>query len=524
VIQINAAPNDDVGPWLEAAKGQKGHSLRLEQRYLPRRTFAPSPAATTDAGGRIRLAGIGRSRLVLAQLDGPTIASQYLHILTRPGEAIEVPEHNIHPGYGYPRTVVTYYGANFRHAAAPTKPVVGVARDRDTKEPLAGITIRSLKRANSPFSERFGIVEATTDAQGRYRLTGMPPGAGNKIQVVPPRDLPYIAVEADVPDGPGLDPVTVDVELKRGVWIMGRITDKVTGRPVPASVVYVPLDSNTNLRDHPGFAGTVVSTVAEKADGSYRIAVLPGPGWVAVDCPKDRDHYLRASERDDEDGLPGPVVKTSPFARYHRIDYRALAWIDPAKGVDVVKRDVTLDPGWTFTGTVLGPDGRPLATARSFGLAPSGWGWSASEGMPTAEFTARAFNPHRPRDILFNLREKGLVGVAQAPQEDGGSVRVRMGPGAAVTGRLVGADGLPRAGVVLAVTFRPKGGEPASWDEYPPGRIQTDREGRFRIEALLPGYEFRLNGDAGALSIGGGLSPGRTKDLGDVRMKAEEDG
>ncbi len=70
------------------------------------------------------------------QLDGPTIASQYLKILTRPGKPSTVARFR-------ERRVVTqtYYGASFRHAAAPTKPIVGVVRDKDTKKPLAGITI-----------------------------------------------------------------------------------------------------------------------------------------------------------------------------------------------------------------------------------------------------------------------------------------------------------------------------------------------------------------------------------------------
>ena len=78
-------------------------------------------------------------------------------------------------------------------------------------------------------------------------------GKGSEIRVVPPGDLPYLMVTAPVPDGPGLDPMRVDVELKRGVWIEGKITDKVTGKPLPADVKYIPLDSDENLRDYPGF-------------------------------------------------------------------------------------------------------------------------------------------------------------------------------------------------------------------------------------------------------------------------------
>jgi hypothetical protein len=110
--------------------------------------------------------------------------------------------------------------------------------------------------------------------------------------------------------------------------------------------------------------------------------------------------------------------------------------------------------------------------------------------------------------------------VARPPKENGGSVEVRMEPGAAVTGRLVDADGRPRVGVELEVTFRPKEG--SDRQSYSPGRIRSDREGRFRIEALLPGYEFRISVDKGDPHFGDSLRSSQTKDLGDVQMKPAE--
>jgi hypothetical protein len=110
--------------------------------------------------------------------------------------------------------------------------------------------------------------------------------------------------------------------------------------------------------------------------------------------------------------------------------------------------------------------------------------------------------------------------VAQPPKDQGGSVTVRMEPGATVTGRLLDADGQPRAGVELNLTFLPnRPRERSGAYRYVPERIQTDREGRFRIEALLPGYRFLLYDGKGQLQFGGALRPGQTKDLGDVRMK-----
>ena len=74
-----------------------------------------------------------------------------------------------------PSRIVTYHGADFRHVAAPTKPIIGVVRDKDTKKPLARVTVRSQALLSGPHSYLvFDRARTTTDSQGRFRLTGMP--------------------------------------------------------------------------------------------------------------------------------------------------------------------------------------------------------------------------------------------------------------------------------------------------------------------------------------------------------------
>ena len=504
VVWVMASPDENLGPWLEAAKQKTGsvqdRSTDLEHRYLTRYTTALPLTATTDAAGRFRLTGIGRNRLVIVELSGPTITSEILHILTRRGEAFKVPCLRADPEYGTPQVDVTYYGARFRHVAGPTRPIVGVVRDKDTRKPLAGVTIESHDMAHHQLCPR-RIARSVTDAQGRYRLVGMPKGAGNTVKAVPPGELPYVSPVVKIPDNPGLDAVTVDVELKRGVWIEGTITDKATGRPLRGRVTYLVRDSNPNLRDYLGYYGGFPG-VATNEDGTYRVVGLPGPGLTLV---QQQPLYLLGAERDDEDGLK------EAFGYLPQGNFAAFARIEPVKGVESVKRDVALVPGWTFSGTIRGPDGKPLTGAVMGG---------ESEAMKTAEFTVRQFNPRRPRPIFFRHAEKGLLGVAQPPTENGGSVTVRMQPGAAVTGRLVKADGTPRASVELRVSYLPK--KEPHWNECSLHEtLKTDREGRFRIDALLPGLDYYLNGDHADVRFGDGLRLGETKDLGDIRLAAD---
>ena len=99
--------------------------------------------------------------------------------------------------------------------------------------------------------------------------------------------------------------------------------------------------------------------------------------------------------------------------------------------------------------------------------------------------------------------------------------RRSLEPGGAVTGRLIDAAGQPQVGAELKVTFRPKGR--ADWQSYSTGRIKSDREGRFHIEALLPGYEYRMSFNNGDRLFGDSLRSRRTIYLGDVRMKPSEE-
>src|SRR5262249_11418175 len=156
---------------------------------------------------------------------------------------------------------------------------------------------------------------------------------------------------------------------------------------------------NPNLRDYPGFGAFFIDNIGveTKDDGSYRVAGVPGPGLIGVYY--HHDPYLRADKRDDEFGTKEKMLNTTPYAVTFPSNYNALARVDPPKGVDSVKRDIPLHPGWSCNVRVLGPDGKPLSGVQSFGLS-DGWNWRQSEGMKTAEFTV-GYNPHRSRDLVF---------------------------------------------------------------------------------------------------------------------------
>jgi hypothetical protein len=274
----------------------------------------------------------------------------------------------------------------------------------------------------------------------------------------------------------------------------------------------LPLADNRSLGDHPGFDIMHMEPINQV--GSYRIVGLPGAGLIGV-----WDHmepYLRADSRDDEFGAKQDSLRT--WAHIFTSNYSALARINPDRGDTTVKRDITLDPGWSLKGRVLGPDGRLLSGAIILDMNRfNAW---KPELLSSGEFTGW-FNPHYPHEILVHDPVSGLVGMAHPSRENGGAVSAQLGPGASVAGRLVDAMGAPRAGVELWVMFKPKGW--GGWFDYYSHHITTDGQGRFRVERLLPGFEYCLADDHYKVELGSGLRAGQAKNLGDVRAQLEKE-
>jgi RNA polymerase sigma factor (sigma-70 family) len=469
------------------------------------------PPLSTGADGRFMLKNIGRERMVTLRIDGPTIATKEINVMTRPGGTITVPEWKRNPEGG----TLTYYGATFDHAAAPTKPIIGVVRDKDTGKPLAGAIVQSHKLAGSNVYER-GHLQTVADQNGRYQLTGMPKGEGNIVRAAPPEGQRYLMSLKNVADSQGLDPVQVDFELKRGLWINGKVIDKVTGKPVSARIEYYVFDDNPHRQEAPGFTTDSYMDNHPK-DGSFRLVGMPGRGMVVARAWGDQYVIGVGSDQikeKDEYGFYHAYPHSCCALHYHR-----LVELNPATDAESVTCEVVLDPGRTLTGTVFDADGKPLDGARVSGLRSYGQGASYWEREPlkTAEFIVTGLQSGQRRQLILLHEGKRLAGLVVVQGNEKGPLRVTLQPWGTVMGRLVDADGQPRPNLDTLVLYGAGSAESFS----------TDQDGKFRIEGRVPGLKYSLSVTKGAMLTGRVfddlmINSGETKDLGDVQIKSSE--
>ncbi len=281
---ITKAKGDDLGPWLDAVR--LGEPPSVAFRQLGDADDDASGTWETDAQGRFRIEGLGAERVVHLSIEGPTIAYTTLTAVTRRMEPIAARGFASTFGPG----TQTIHGARLPHFTATPGPVVeGVVRDEKTREPMHDVGVWSYTFAGSNY---IGIthLKARTDADGHFRLAGLPKGRGNKLLIVPSDDQPYFMQEFEVPDPQGIGAVAVEIGLHKGLWIEGKVTDKETGLSVAGGWLhYFPFLDNRFAQSTSEFDRNGNTNGAghqqrylSRADGSYRLVGLPGRAIVGV--------------------------------------------------------------------------------------------------------------------------------------------------------------------------------------------------------------------------------------------------
>jgi RNA polymerase sigma factor (sigma-70 family) len=486
--------------------------------YPPNIPEALAMQVTTGPDGRFQLRGLGRERLVYLEISGETIERARCWVLTRAKDMPDLPKREV-------------YTARFWHIAGPTKPIIGTVREKGTNKPLAGITVQMDHHIN----------HATTDEHGRYRIIGnakQPRGYG-----ITAAGRPYFAAtQRFVADTPGLEPLVVDFALERGIEIRGRVFNKATGKPIQgkAHVLYHAFADNPYLNkvstlDHGDATERIDGRNDTVADGSFFVVGLPGPGLLTVLA--DEDDFLKPERPADWKKLVPGVNSLPPLVH---------AWvpINPSeKDPKSTQIDIALEPAKSIDGQVHDSDGKPLGGYFVAGL--TGSPKMLSEQLnphADAAFQVRGLDPGRPRPVVFLHPVKKLGKVIVVHQDQRDPLQVRLQLLSAATGRILDAEGRPRADLQVRArpyrNFRDDAKGPTAFqleeileDRHLDPQTTSDARGRFRLNGLIPGLNYILEireGDkdspiANLLDNWAAADPGKIKDLGDLKSKRTSD-
>jgi RNA polymerase sigma factor (sigma-70 family) len=274
--------------------------------------------ATTDDQGRFAFRGVGRDLDVHLEIDDTHCAPKEMDVNTREPEK----------------------SGHLFILVAPPQVVEGRVVCEDTGKPVANapLEVNTLTKSEGGHALPGGTVFGKTDAQGYFKVSAVP-GSSGAVQVYPPKDQPYLGNFKSFDWPKGAVRQEVDVKLPRGLLLHGKITEAVSGKPV----------AQASVQNGGNWPGRVLTA----ADGSYALAVPPGPARILVTAAAPDYIAQPVGSALLELGKPGG----------NALYYHAAATLDVKKEEKQKELSFTLRRGVTLKGTLVDPDGKPVKDA-----------------------------------------------------------------------------------------------------------------------------------------------------------------
>lgn len=473
---------------------------------LDRKLYAPLDSivgTVTDQQGRFELSGIGLERVATVEISPPGYASSEIKVVHRADfDAAKFNQAALArsaPERRRPSMTPRLAGPEFEHIAEAEFVVQGTVFLEPNRTPLVGVEVV----AGGGWAP---AVSSLTDAAGRYALHGLPRGEVELVSFQPPVGSDLLSRMMSVTSMPGETAVDLNVELKRGIVVEGRVFDKVTSRGVKGGVRFVPLPGNAFV-DQPGYDGYKHSRVSESTDaeGRFRVVVPPGAGVMIVQVYGSkrvgkqqikpyRQANFTAAERervavmeDDEDRRFTAADQSLEFLS----NENAVKVIDLPPGSDSFVCDLPVDPGKTVEMEIQDDQGRPLSDVAIAGITD---GWPHVLKIAEPHTTIFALGADRPRRVCILHPARHLAASLTLTGDESGPVTARLAASASIVGRALDASGAPIAGAVVQINYaRRCASEIDRFVGLEQPAVTTDDDGRFRVENVLPGERFALD-------------------------------
>ena len=359
-------------------------------------------------------------------------------------------------------------------ALEPAKIITAVSPMATPASPSC--TPRLLFKRCGPKPRPFSFFE--TDADGRFRMN---PPSGDRYHIAawPPPGQPYLILSRHLDWPKGALEQSLDVVMPRGVAVQGKVTEEGSGKPIAgAALSFV---SRAGPRGNDGSSASTPGYTA--VDGSFQLGALPGPGTLFVMGPSD-DFVLQA--------LGKPVFDTGRPAGLSTYSHANMA-LDLKPGVDRNDIHVTLRPGVTVTGQVVGPDDRPVRDAWIFSqiiMRPMGgsrvWhGGYHNSSARDGHFEVHGLAPDASVAVHFlePRRKLGATAVFSGKSAAAGPVKIRLEPCATARARIVNPGGEPFVGSLplRTLTMAVNTGPPVSAGIGKTGSLVVSRRWRPRL-------------------------------------------
>ena len=405
------------------------------------------------------------------------------------------------PHRAYFRALVVFALSSFACASALAQgpqqreaPASLSGRVRLGERGAAGVSVMLMP--SEPAASGFRVsARAKTDAEGRYRVTGLAPGSYRVFPSAPAHVLREATTRGEagllVMLAPGESVEDVDFSLVRGGVITGRVTD-ADGKPVVGEIVRLTYVDEAVPVGRPPIGSTLRQTddrgvyrIYGLPAGRYKVSVGvdPDASFTAIGGPR-RGNYVRTFHPDAADAASAKVVEVSEGGEATDVDITVGKLVKSFKAAGRVVNASTGQPvgGVTFAFSIIQPRGRMLmgaglraqANARGEfqldGLLPGSYGvYVVSEGASDTYSDL----------TVFDIKDADVTGL-----------EVKLRPGASVSG-VVAVEGVSdpaRAaqlfrGLTLAVYGNQREGPVAPRL----GRVQVNPDGTFNATGLRPG-------------------------------------
>jgi RNA polymerase sigma factor (sigma-70 family) len=482
-------------------------------RVGPRTTFTLPDgrlalATKTDANGRFELRGLGADRVITLTARGAGVADTDVMIVNRANfdadaanqaaadnRARMLPKrlpNAVRDRLGRGRLS----GPSVTLIAEPEKLIRGVVRDRDTGKPRPGVEV-TFQRVSG--MELLGsTLTAITDTNGRFEIRGSRKRSGYVVEVAADPKTGYLPSQVAATDIAGYAPIDVVIPCVKGVVLTGKMTNKETGQPLAGVVFVEPMRDNPYLKKYLGAEGERLSHIQHcvtRDDGSYRLVVIPGPVLVMAGLRTSQDEVMYQPARADP-----------KYPQYFHTHWGALAYVAASGGQMPVRgcwckvvnagaadrtftQNIELEPAKRKPVRVLDPDGKPIQTCDAAGVTPMKTYPIRQESGTVSVY---GLEPRQERLIVVCEQTRKLIGSIVVRDTDKDPV-LTLRPGGRVTGRAVDAGGQPLAGITVQLRHLSREAS-GVFDllHFARSSVQTDANGTFRIDAIVPGYGFKL--------------------------------